>query len=53
VNALRLNPGVREVRWVAVVTGQEVRQSVTVVAGMTTQVTATFEESLPASAETD
>ena len=53
VNALRLDPGVREVRWVAVVTGQEVRQSVTVVAGMTTQVTATFEESLPASAETD
>lgn len=43
VNALRLDPGVREVRWVAVVTDQEVVQSVTVVVGMTTQVSAEFE----------
>ncbi len=43
VNALRLEPGVREVRWVAVVTAQEVVQSVTVVEGMTTQVSAEFE----------
>jgi hypothetical protein len=53
VNALRLEPGIREVLWVAIVTGQEVLQSVTVVAGMTTQVTATFEEALPAEHEAD
>lgn len=53
VNALRLDPGVREVRWVAIVTGQEVTQSVTVIAGMTTQVSATFEEELPENAAGD
>lgn len=44
VNGLRLEPGVRHIRWVAIVTDQEVVQSVTIVAGMTTQVTGTFEE---------
>jgi hypothetical protein len=43
VNALRLDPGVREIRWVGVVTRQEVVRSVTVVEGMTTQVFAEFE----------
>lgn len=46
VNGLRLEPGVHEVRWVAIVTGREVVQSVTIVTDMTTQVSGTFEEPL-------